>query len=46
MLILGIISCSSDDDNFPSRFEFVTEYTAIVTVVGGIGIRKITFEIG
>lgn len=46
VISLEIISCSSDDENFQSRFEFITEYTATVTVGGVVGITDKTFEIG
>ncbi|WP_456378201.1 hypothetical protein [Lutibacter sp.] len=46
ILILGIISCSSDDDNLQEEFEFITEYSATVTVGGVVGITERNFEIG
>lgn len=46
VLSLGVISCSSDDENSLTKFEFVTEYTATVTVGGVVGKMERTFEIG
>lgn len=46
VLALVFVSCNSDDDNFYGEFEFVTEYSATVTVGGIIGITERNFEIG
>jgi len=46
VLTLGIISCSSDDDDRQAEFEFITEYSATVIVGGVVGITERTFEIG
>lgn len=46
ILILGIISCSSDNDNLQEEFEFITEYSATITVGGFVGITERNFAIG
>jgi len=46
IITLGIFSCSSDDENKQSEYEFISEYSATVTVGGFIGITERTFEIG
>lgn len=46
ILTLGIISCSSDDENIKNEYEFVSQYSATVTVGGFVGIYKRAFEIG
>lgn len=46
ILTLGIISCSSDDENKNNEYEFIAEYSATVTVGGVVGISERTFEIG
>lgn len=45
VLTFGIISCSSDDD-IKSDYEFVTQYSATVTVGGVVGTRVRVFETG
>jgi hypothetical protein len=46
ILTLGIISCSSDDETENNEYEFISEYSTIVTVGGVIGISERIFEIG
>ena len=46
ILTLGIISCSSDDDNRQNKYEFIAKYSDTVTVGGVVGITERTFEIG
>lgn len=46
ILTLGTISCSSDDENKNNEYEFIAEYSTIVTVGGFVGIIERTFEIG
>ncbi|MEP1490419.1 MAG: hypothetical protein ABJK28_18510 [Algibacter sp.] len=46
ILIFGIISCSSDDEIPQREFEFITEYSTVVTVGGIIGVTERVFEIG
>ena len=46
ILILGMISCSSDDKTAQGEFEFITEYTTTITVGGFVGISKVTFKKG
>nr|WP_315195556.1 hypothetical protein [uncultured Flavobacterium sp.] len=46
ILILGIISCSSDDKTTQGEFEFTSDYTTTITVGGFVGISKVTFKKG
>ena len=46
ILVLGMISCSSDDKNTQGDYEFISEYSAALTVGGVVGIEKRTFEKG
>lgn len=46
VLILGITSCSSDDEYLREEFKFSSEYSARVTVGGVVGITERTFEVG
>ncbi len=46
ILTLGIISCGSDDENSQVEFEFITEYSATISVGGVVGISERNFEIG
>ena len=47
VLILGIISCSSDNDTIrQNKYKFIAEYSDTVTVGGFVGITERTFEIG
>jgi hypothetical protein len=46
ILALGIVSCSSDDNDIKGEFKFVTEYSTIVTVGGFVGIRERVFKVG
>lgn len=46
ILILGLISCSSDDKTIQGEFEFISEYSAAVTVGGFVGVNERTFKKG
>ncbi|MCP2026740.1 hypothetical protein L1276_001884 [Flavobacterium sp. HSC-32F16] len=47
ILILGIISCNSDEDkSLEGNFEFTSKYSATVTVGGVVGIKERFFETG
>ncbi|MEC3908419.1 hypothetical protein VOI54_15415 [Tamlana sp. 2201CG12-4] len=46
VLILGMISCSSEDETRNKEYEFITEYSTEVTVGGVVGVTERTFEIG
>ena len=47
ILVLGMISCSSDDNKTAQgEFEFINEYKTIVTVGGVVGINERTFAKG
>ena len=46
ILTLGIISCSFDDGNKNTEYEFIQKYSTKVTVGGVVGISERTFEIG
>jgi hypothetical protein len=47
ILVLGMISCSSSDDkNTQEDYEFISEYSATITVGGIVGIEKRTFKKG
>ena len=44
-LIVLITSCNNDKENLQGEFEFITEYSATITVGGIVGITERTFEI-
>lgn len=46
VLILGLISCSSEDEIPKSGYVFIKKYTTKVVVGGVVGIYDRTFEIG
>lgn len=46
IFMLGIAACSSSDDLKKNEYEFINEYSAIVTVGGIIGVIERKFEIG
>ncbi|WP_338410402.1 hypothetical protein [uncultured Flavobacterium sp.] len=46
ILTFGFFSCSSDDETENNEYEFITEYSATVTVGGVVGLSERTFEIG
>lgn len=45
-ILLCFTSCNTDDFKKHGEFEFVSEYSTIVTVGGVVGIMDRTFEIG
>ena len=46
ILTLAMISCSDDDKHTKGEFEFISKYSATVTVGGVVGIFERTFEKG
>ncbi len=46
LLIVFITSCNKDEETLQGEFEFITEYSATITVGGVVGIIERTFEIG
>ncbi len=46
LLIVFVTSCNNDKENLQGEFEFITEYSATITVGGFVGITERTFEIG
>jgi hypothetical protein len=46
ILILGITSCNSNDENRTNKYVFTKEYSTRVIVGGVIGIIERTFKIG
>lgn len=46
IIISGIISCSSDDENKSDKYEFIKAYSTTVTVGGVVGITQRMFEVG
>ena len=45
-MILGVVSCSTDNQNYRGEYAFIKKYTATVTVGGVVGIMDRNFEIG
>jgi hypothetical protein len=46
LVFLFVTSCNNDEDIIHGEFEFITEYSATVTVGGFVGIIERTFEVG
>lgn len=46
MLTVGIISCSTDDENSQGEFQFINEYSTTITVGGILGVTERIFKIG
>jgi len=46
LLVLIVASCDNDKEIIQGEFEFITEYSATLTVGGVIGITERTFNIG
>ncbi|PCI03827.1 MAG: hypothetical protein COB81_03045 [Flavobacteriaceae bacterium] len=46
VLILCMISCNKNEEIIQGEFEFITQYSATITIGGVVGIMERTFETG